>query len=153
MKHQTAFNAIPQIDKCTENGYPLEEMKMVHETRKIMGDESIEVTAICVRIPVVRGILNPCMWEFKNDDDLEDVQRLLSNAPGVTLVEDPSFQSDPLDTDVQGKPDVFVGRLRRGLAHKRRLNMWIVSDNLLKGAAWNAVENAELIVNKRNGQA
>lgn len=153
VKHQIAFNAIPQIDKFTENGYTLEEMKMVRETRKIMGDESIEVTATCVRIPVVRGHSESVYVEFKNDYDLEEVHRLLSNAPGVTLVDDPSTQSYPLATEAAGKPDVFVGRVRRDLAHERGLNMWIVSDNLLKGAAWNAVQIAELIVNKRNGLA
>lgn len=153
VKHQIAFNAIPQIDKFTENGYTLEEMKMVRETKKIMGDESIEVTATCVRIPVVSGHSESVYVEFKNDYDLEEVHRLLSNAPGVTLVDDPAAQSYPLATEAVGKPDVFVGRLRRDLGHKRGLNMWIVSDNLLKGAAWNAVQIAEIIVNKRNGQA
>ena len=151
VKHQIAFNAIPQIDKFTENGYTLEEMKMVRETKKIMGDETIEVTATCVRIPVVYGHSESVYVEFKNDYEIEEVKRLLENAPGITLVDDPSAQSYPLATDAAGKPDVFVGRLRRDLTHKRGLNMWIVSDNLLKGAAWNAVQIAEVIASKRNG--
>lgn len=153
VKHQIAFNAIPQIDKFADNGYTLEEMKMVRETKKIMGDESIEVTATCVRIPVVHGHSESVYVEFKNDYELEQVKTLLEAAPGITLVDDPASQAYPLATDAAGKPDVFVGRLRRDLGHNRGLNMWIVSDNLLKGAAWNAVQIAEIIVSKRNGQA
>jgi aspartate-semialdehyde dehydrogenase len=145
VKHQIAFNAIPQIDKFQENGYTLEEMKMVRETKKIMGDESIQVTATCVRIPVVYGHSESLYVELKNNYDLEDVKQLLADAPGVTLVDDPANQQYPLATDAAGKPDVFVGRLRRDLGTERGLNMWIVSDNLLKGAAWNAVQIAEHI--------
>jgi aspartate-semialdehyde dehydrogenase len=145
VKHQIAFNAIPQIDKFQENGYTLEEMKMVRETKKIMGDESIQVTATCVRIPVVYGHSESLYVDLKNNYDLEDVKQLLADAPGVTLVDDPANQQYPLATDAAGKPDVFVGRLRRDLGTERGLNMWIVSDNLLKGAAWNAVQIAEHI--------
>jgi len=145
VKHQIAFNAIPQIDKFHENGYTLEEMKMVSETKKIMGDESIDVTATCVRIPVVHGHSESVYVELKNDYDLEDVKNLLSDAPGIVLVDDPANQLYPLATEAAGKPDVFVGRLRRDLGSDRGLNMWIVSDNLLKGAAWNAVQIAEHI--------
>ncbi|NIK75567.1 aspartate-semialdehyde dehydrogenase [Paenibacillus castaneae] len=145
VKHQIAFNAIPQIDKFQENGYTLEEMKMVRETKKILGDESIEVTATCVRIPVVYGHSESLFVELKNNYDLEEVKQLLADAPGITLVDDPANQQYPLATDAAGKPDVFVGRLRRDLGHERGLNMWIVSDNLLKGAAWNAVQIAEHI--------
>ncbi|WP_169083031.1 aspartate-semialdehyde dehydrogenase [Paenibacillus sp. PL91] len=147
VKHQIAFNAIPQIDKFQENGYTLEEMKMVRETKKIMGDESIQVTATCVRIPVVYGHSESLYVELKNDYDLEEVKQLLADAPGITLVDDPANQQYPLATDAAGKPDVFVGRLRRDLGSERGLNMWIVSDNLLKGAAWNAVQIAEHIAN------
>ncbi|WP_141500728.1 aspartate-semialdehyde dehydrogenase [Paenibacillus luteus] len=145
VKHQIAFNAIPQIDKFQENGYTLEEMKMVNETKKIMDDESIEVTATCVRIPVIYGHSESLYVELKNDYDLEEVKQLLADAPGVTLVDDPANQQYPLATDAAGMPDVFVGRLRRDLGLERGLNMWIVSDNLLKGAAWNAVQIAEHI--------
>jgi aspartate-semialdehyde dehydrogenase len=145
VKHQIAFNAIPQIDKFQDNGYTLEELKMVRETKKIMGDESIAVTATCVRIPVVYGHSESVYVELKNDYDLEDVKKLLSDAPGVVLVDDPANQQYPLATEAAGKPDVFVGRLRRDLGSERGLNMWIVSDNLLKGAAWNAVQIAEYI--------
>ncbi|MFC4811233.1 aspartate-semialdehyde dehydrogenase [Paenibacillus sp. GCM10023250] len=145
VKHQIAFNAIPQIDKFQENGYTLEEMKMVRETKKIMGDESIDVTATCVRIPVVYGHSESVYVELKQDYELEDVKKLLADAPGVVLVDDPAGQRYPLATDAAGQPDVFVGRLRRDLGHARGLNLWIVSDNLLKGAAWNAVQIAEYI--------
>ncbi|MBW7453641.1 aspartate-semialdehyde dehydrogenase [Paenibacillus sepulcri] len=145
VKHQIAFNAIPQIDKFQDNGYTLEEMKMIRETKKILGDDSIEVTATCVRIPVVYGHSESVYVELKNDYDLEDVKKLLGDAPGVVLVDDPANQLYPLATDAAGKPDVFVGRLRRDFGSSRGLNMWIVSDNLLKGAAWNAVQIAEYI--------
>ncbi|WP_334072937.1 MULTISPECIES: aspartate-semialdehyde dehydrogenase [Paenibacillus] len=145
VKHQIAFNAVPQIDKFQDNGYTLEEMKMVRETKKIFGDDSIQVTATCVRIPVVYGHSESVYVELKNDYDLEEVRSLLSAAPGVTLVDDPTAQSYPLATDAAGKNDVFVGRLRRDLDNPRGLNMWIVSDNLLKGAAWNAVQIAEIV--------
>lgn len=145
VKHQIAFNAIPQIDKFQDNGYTFEEMKMVNETKKILGDESIDVTATCVRIPVVYGHSESVYVELKNDYDLEEVKQLLANAPGITIVDDPANQQYPLATEAAGKPDVFVGRLRRDLGSERGLNMWIVSDNLLKGAAWNAVQIAEQI--------
>jgi aspartate-semialdehyde dehydrogenase len=144
-KHQIAFNAIPQIDKFQENGFTLEEMKMISETKKIMGDDSIQVTATCVRIPVVNGHSESVYVELKNDFDLEEVRNLLANAPGIVLQDNTAVQEYPLATEATGKLDVFVGRLRRDLNNPRALNMWIVSDNLLKGAAWNAVQIAEHI--------
>lgn len=145
VKHQIAFNAIPQIDKFTENGYTYEEMKMTNETKKIMGDDSIEVSATCVRIPVIYGHSESVYVEFNNQFEVEEVKALLANAPGVTLVDDPTNQLYPLATEAAGKPDVFVGRIRRDITSEKGLNMWIVSDNLLKGAAWNAVQIAEYI--------
>jgi aspartate-semialdehyde dehydrogenase len=150
VKHQIAFNAIPQIDKFQDNGYTLEEMKMVNETKKIMGDDSIEVTATCVRIPVVYGHSESVYVELKADYELDDVREMLASAPGITLTDDPSSQSYPLATHAAGKPDVFVGRLRRDLGSKRGLNMWVVSDNLMKGAAWNAVQIAEIIASQKS---
>lgn len=149
VKHQIAFNAIPQIDKFTDNGFTYEEMKMINETKKIMGDEDIQVTATCVRIPVVYGHSESVYVELKDDYDLNEVRELLEQAPGITVVDDPAQQAYPLATDAAGKKDVFVGRLRRDLDHPRGLNMWIVSDNLLKGAAWNAVQIAEYIASER----
>ncbi|MBW5444517.1 aspartate-semialdehyde dehydrogenase [Cohnella sp. CFH 77786] len=145
VKHQIAFNAIPQIDKFQDNGFTLEEMKMIKETKKIMGDDSIEVTATCVRIPVVYGHSESVYVEMKQDFDIGEVKALLADAPGVTLMDDPERQLYPLAAAAAGKNDVFVGRVRRDLSNPRALNLWIVSDNLLKGAAWNAVQIAEYI--------
>ncbi|WP_138493926.1 aspartate-semialdehyde dehydrogenase [Paenibacillus pinistramenti] len=148
VKHQIAFNAIPQIDKFQDNGYTLEEMKMVRETKKILGDDSVEVTATCVRIPVVYGHSESVYVELKQDYDLGEVKQLLEEAPGITVIDDPAQQAYPLAADAAGKNDVFVGRIRRDLTNSRALNLWIVSDNLLKGAAWNAVQIAEQFVAK-----
>lgn len=153
VKHQIAFNAIPQIDKFQDNGYTLEEMKMVRETKKIMSDDALGVTATCVRIPVIYGHSESVYVELKENYDLEEVKALLAEAPGVTLVDDPANQQYPLATDAAGKPDVFVGRLRRDLGNENGLNMWIVSDNLQKGAAWNAVQIAEIIASERLSKA
>lgn len=144
--HPIAFNAIPQIDVFTDNGFTYEEMKMVNETKKIMGDDSIDVAATCVRIPVVTGHSESVYVELKNEYELQEVLSLLSNAPGVVLVDSPEEQKYPLATDASGKLDVFVGRVRRDLTHPRGLHMWIVSDNLLKGAAWNTVQIAEELI-------
>jgi aspartate-semialdehyde dehydrogenase len=145
VKHQIAFNAIPQIDKFLDNGFTNEEMKMTRETKKIMGDDSIEVSATCVRIPVAYGHSESVYVELKQDFDLDEVRRLLAEAPGVVLQDDPSRQLYPLATTAAGKLETFVGRVRRDLSNPRGLHMWIVSDNLLKGAAWNAVQIAEYI--------
>lgn len=145
VKHQIAFNAIPQIDKFLDNGFTNEEMKMIRETKKIMGDDSLEVTATCVRIPVVYGHSESVYVELKDDFELEEVKALIANAPGIVLVDDLQEQRYPLATDAAGKLDTFVGRVRRDLNNPRALNLWIVSDNLLKGAAWNAVQIAEYI--------
>lgn len=145
VKHRIAFNVIPQIDKFQDNGFTLEEMKMIRETKKILGDESIKVTATCVRVPVVYGHSESVYVELKDDYDLGEVKSLLADAPGVVLVDDPDNQRYPLATDAAGRCEVFVGRVRRDLSHPRGLNLWIVSDNLLKGAAWNAVQIAEFI--------
>jgi len=144
-KHQIAFNAIPQIDKFHENGFTNEEMKMILETKKIMGDDDIQVTATCVRIPVVYGHSESVYVELKEDFDLDEVRKLLAEFPGVVLQDRPEEQLYPLATEAAGKTEVFVGRLRRDLYNPRALNMWIVSDNLLKGAAWNAVQIAEIV--------
>lgn len=148
VKHQIAFNAIPQIDKFQENGFTLEEMKMIHETKKIMSDPSIEVTATCVRIPVLYGHSESVYVELKNEYDLDEVRTLLADAPGVVLEDIPEEQVYPLASAAAGRTEVFVGRVRRDLNEPKALNMWIVSDNLLKGAAWNTVQIAEIIAGK-----
>ncbi|MDO3676333.1 aspartate-semialdehyde dehydrogenase [Paenibacillus ehimensis] len=145
VKHQIAFNAIPQIDKFVENGFTYEEMKMINETKKIMGDDTLEVTATCVRIPVVYGHSESVYVELKQDFDIEEVKRLLADAPGIVVQDNAAEQLYPLATEAAGKLETFVGRIRRDLSNPRALNLWIVSDNLLKGAAWNAVQIAEYI--------
>lgn len=145
VKHQIAFNVIPQIDKFTDNGFTLEEMKMIRETKKIMNDDTLEVTATCVRVPVVYGHSESVYVELKSDFDVEEVKNLLSDSPGIVLLDDPSGQQYPMPVFAVGKNETFVGRVRRDVANPRGLNLWIVSDNLLKGAAWNAVQIAEYI--------
>jgi aspartate-semialdehyde dehydrogenase len=142
-KYPIDLNAIPQIDVFLENGYTKEEMKMVLETIKIMRDESIKVTSTTVRIPVVGGHSESVNVEFLNDFDLREVRDLLEAAPGVKVVDDPSTQRYPMPMDAHEKDDVFVGRIRRDETQENTLNMWIVSDNLRKGAATNAVQIAE----------
>jgi aspartate-semialdehyde dehydrogenase len=146
VKHQIAFNAIPQIDKFLDNGFTNEEMKMILETKKIMGDNSIDVTATCVRVPVINSHSESVYVELKSDFEIEDVKKLLQSAPGLVLVDDPQNQQYPLAIHATGKKETFVGRVRKDLSHPRGINMWIVSDNLLKGAAWNAVQIAEHLV-------
>lgn len=147
-KYQIDLNVIPQIDVFLENGYTKEEMKMVHETKKIMRDDNIRVTATTVRIPVVGGHSESVNVEFENDFDLNEVKRLLSEAPGVVLQDDPSQQLYPMPLWAHERDEVFVGRLRRDETQPRTLNMWIVSDNLRKGAATNAVQIAEYLMGK-----
>jgi aspartate-semialdehyde dehydrogenase len=147
-KYPIDLNAIPQIDVFLDNGYTKEEMKMVNETKKIMRDDSIRVTATTVRIPVMGGHSESVNVEFENDFDLAEVKALLSNAPGVVVVDDPATQQYPMPKDAHEKDDVFVGRLRRDETQPNTLNMWVVSDNLRKGAATNAVQIAEYLVGK-----
>jgi aspartate-semialdehyde dehydrogenase len=140
------MNAIPQIDVFTENGYTKEEMKMINETRKIMQDDSINVTATTVRIPVMGGHSESVNIEFENDFDLAEVRAILSATPGVIVQDDPSKLFYPMPMTAHDKDEVFVGRIRRDESQKNTLNMWIVSDNLRKGAATNAVQIAEYLV-------
>jgi aspartate-semialdehyde dehydrogenase len=145
-KYPIDLNVIPQIDVFLDNGYTKEEMKMVNETRKIMRDDSIRVTSTTVRIPVVGGHSEAVNVEFENDFDLNEVKDLLSDAPGVVVVDDPATQQYPMPKDAHEKDDVFVGRIRRDETQPNTLNLWIVSDNLRKGAATNAVQIAEYLV-------
>jgi aspartate-semialdehyde dehydrogenase len=145
-KYPIDLNVIPQIDVFLDNGYTKEEMKMVNETKKIMRDDSIRVTATTVRIPVMGGHSESVNVEFENDFDLDEVKRLLSQSPGVVLVDEPAKQQYPMPMDAHDKDDVLVGRLRRDETQPNTLNMWIVSDNLRKGAATNAVQIAEYLM-------
>lgn len=142
-KYPIDLNVIPQIDVFLENGYTKEEMKMVNETKKIMGDDSIRVTATTVRIPVMGGHSESVNIEFENDFDLAEVRALLAAAPGVVVEDDPANQVYPMPLNAHDKDETFVGRIRRDETQPNTLNCWIVSDNLRKGAATNAVQIAE----------
>ena len=148
-KYPIDMNAIPHIDSFLENGYTKEEMKMTHETKKIMQDDSIKVTATCVRIPTVGGHSESVNIEFENDFDLEELKNILSNAPGVVLKNDDENFIYPMPLTAHDKDDTFVGRIRRDETQANTLNCWIVSDNLRKGAATNAVQIAELLMEKK----
>lgn len=144
--HKIDMNILPHIDSFLENGYTKEEMKMVNETKKIMGDDSIAVTATTVRVPTHGGHSESINVEFKTEFDLEEVKRLLENAPGVTIQDDVLNNIYPMPIWSHDKDDVFVGRLRRDETQAKTLNMWVVSDNLRKGAATNAVQIAETLL-------
>ena len=147
-KHfQIAFNAIPQIDIFQENGFTYEEMKMINETKKIMHDPEMHVAATCVRIPIAVGHSESVYMEIDQEGvSAEDIKELLKDAPGVVLQDDPANQVYPMPADSVGKNDVFVGRIRKDLDNSKGFHLWVVSDNLLKGAAWNSVQIAESLV-------
>lgn len=142
------LNVIPQIDVFTDNGYTKEEMKMILETKKIM-NQHIRVTSTTVRIPVMGGHSESVNVEFENEFDLEEVRSILKNAPGVILVDDVKNLKYPMPMDAHDKDEVFVGRLRRDETQPKTLNMWIVADNLRKGAATNAVQIGEYLLSKK----
>src|SRR5436190_9554627 len=141
-------NVIPRCDAFLDNGYTKEEMKMVHETRKIL-DPDIRVTATAMRVPVTGGHSEAVNVEFRTEFEMDEVRRLLCEAPGILLLDDPAKDEYPMPLIADGRDEVFVGRLRRDETQPRTLNMWVVADNLRKGAATNAVQIAELVV--RNG--
>lgn len=139
-------NAIPQCDVFEENGYTKEEMKLVRETQKIMDDKTIAVTATAIRIPVVGGHSEAVNIQFENDFDINEVRAILHNTPGVVVQDNPDTKTYPMPLYAHGKDDVFVGRIRRDESQPNTLNMWIVSDNLRKGAATNTIQIAEYLV-------
>lgn len=141
-------NCIPHCDVFLDNDYTKEEMKMTHETVKIIGDAGIKLAATAVRVPVQGGHSESVNVEFERDFTLEEVRKILSDTPGVTLQDRPEFNTYPMPLMAEGKDDVFVGRLRRDFTTDRGLNMWIVSDNLRKGAATNTVQIAEVLMAK-----
>jgi aspartate-semialdehyde dehydrogenase len=147
-KYPIDLNVIPQIDVFLDNGYTKEEMKMVKETNKIMQDDRIRVTATTVRIPVVGGHSESVNVEFENEFDLTELKDILANAPGIIVQNDDANQLYPMPLWAHEKDEVFVGRLRRDESQEKTLNMWIVSDNLRKGAATNAVQIAEYLLSK-----
>ncbi|WP_257657541.1 aspartate-semialdehyde dehydrogenase [Parapedobacter lycopersici] len=143
------LNVIPHIDVFQDNGYTKEEMKMIQETNKIMGDDHIRVTATTVRIPVIGGHSEAVNIEFEQDFDLDEVRTLLADQPGIVVVDDPANLKYPMPKDAHGKDEVFVGRIRRDESQANTVNLWIVADNLRKGAATNAVQIAEALLKKQ----
>ncbi|CAG7856590.1 aspartate-semialdehyde dehydrogenase [biofilm metagenome] len=144
---QIAFNVLPQIDVFLENGYTKEEMKMVWETQKILGDKSVKVNATAVRVPVFYGHSEAVHIETKDKIDADKVRELLSNAPGVTVVDERVNGGYPTAvTESSGHDDVFVGRIREDISHPKGIDLWVVGDNVRKGAALNSVQIAEILV-------
>lgn len=148
-KYKIDMNAIPQIDVFMDNGYTKEEMKMVNETKKIMGDNSIAVTATTVRIPVMGGHSESVNLEFENEFELKEVFEILKNTKGIIVQDDIQNQVYPMPMNAHDKDEVFVGRIRRDETQPKTLNLWIVADNLRKGAATNAVQIAEHLVSSK----
>ncbi|MFG6118302.1 aspartate-semialdehyde dehydrogenase [Thalassobacillus sp. B23F22_16] len=142
-----AFNALPQIDSFEENGYTFEEMKMINETKKIMHAEDLSVAATCVRLPIFTSHAESVYIETEKEGlSVEDLHQSLKNAPGIVLEDEPATQTYPTPLSAAEKRDVFVGRVRKDLDQPNGFHLWIVSDNLLKGAAWNSVQIAEQLV-------
>ena len=139
-------NAIPHCDVFLENNYTKEEMKLVHETHKILGDDTIGITATAIRIPVVGGHSEAINIEFENPFEISDIRKLLHNTPGVVVQDNPETNTYPMPIYAEGKDEVFVGRIRRDTSHANALNLWIVADNLRKGAATNTVQIAEYLI-------
>ncbi len=144
--HPIAGNCIPHIDKFLENGYTKEEMKMVNETHKILGDHSIKITATTVRVPVRGSHSESINLEFEKPYELEEAKRLLMQMPGLIVKDDPEHNVYPLARDAEGTNEVYVGRIRRDFSVESGMNLWCVADNIRKGAATNAVQIAELLI-------
>ncbi|NQU95181.1 MAG: aspartate-semialdehyde dehydrogenase [Candidatus Omnitrophica bacterium] len=144
--HQIAFNLIPQIDVFMENAYTKEEMKLVHETRKIMGDPSMRITCTSIRVPVFFAHSESINIETEKKLSADDARKILSKAPGIRVIDDPAKQKYPMPLNAEGKNEVFVGRIREDESVENGLNLWVVSDNLRKGAALNTIQIAELLI-------
>ena len=140
-------NALPHCDIFTDNGYTKEEMKLVNETHKILGDKSIGITATAIRIPVVGGHSESINIQLKNEFQLEDIRKLLHESPGIVLQDNPETNTYPMPIYAQGKDEVFVGRIRKDFSQENSINLWVVSDNLRKGAATNTIQIAEYLIN------
>lgn len=143
--YQIAFNLVPHIDKFQDAGYTKEELKVVNETKKILGDDSIKITSTCVRAPVIRAHSEAVNIETEGKIDVKEVKEILDNIPGVKVVDNPDRFMYPMPADAAGKDGIYVGRIREDKTVENGLNLWIVSDNLRKGAALNAVQIAEII--------
>ncbi|MEG0829075.1 MAG: aspartate-semialdehyde dehydrogenase [Anaerovoracaceae bacterium] len=144
--HPIAGNCLPHIDVFLENGYTKEEMKMINETHKILGDDSIKVTATTVRVPVFDSHSESINIEFENPIEIEDVRNLLANAPGIIVQDDPANNVYPLARDIAGHDEVYVGRIRRDFSVDNGINLWVVADNIRKGAATNTIQIAEVLI-------
>lgn len=144
--HPIAFNCLPHIDVFLENGYTKEEIKMIDETKKILDDQSLRITATTVRVPVYNGHSESINVEFCNDFDINELKELLKNSPGIVVQDDPGNNVYPMAIDATGKNEVFVGRIRRDYSVEYGINLWVVADNVRKGAAANAVQIAELMI-------
>lgn len=142
-------NLIPQIDSFLENGYTKEEMKMINETKKILKDSSLNITATCVRVPVENGHSESINVEFENEITLDEIFDTLKNSKGLSVIDDTKNNCYPMPLYISGKDDVYVGRIRLDESCKNAINMWVVSDNILKGAALNAVQIAEYIIKNK----
>ena len=146
--HQIAFNCLPHIDTFLDSGYTKEEMKMVNETRKILEDDAIQVSPTTVRVPVFYAHSEAVNVETEQEIDVKELQKILSSAPGVRLVDAPGKTEYPLATDAAGRDEVMVGRVRADLDNPNAVNLWIVADNLRKGAALNAIQIAEVLIRR-----
>lgn len=144
--YQIFKNALPHCDVFGDNGYTKEEMKLTNETKKILSDDTIKLTATAVRVPVQGGHSESVNIEFENDFDLKEVRQLMHNTPGIVLKDNPDTQIYPMPLYSEGKDDVFVGRIRRDFSQENSMNMWIVADNLRKGAATNTIQIAEYLI-------
>lgn len=145
--HQIQFNALPHVDSFLENGYTKEEMKMIEETRKILKDDEMKVTATCVRVPVKYAHSLSINVEFEKPFDMEDVYKVLENAPGVIVRDNGEENLYPMAIDIEGKDSVYIGRIRKDFSLENGINLWVVADNIRKGAALNAVQIAEKLIN------
>ena len=144
--HPIAYNCLPHIDTFLDNGYTKEEMKMIDETKKILNDHTIKITATTVRVPVMYAHSESVNIEFEKEFDVKDIFDVLSTTDGIVVVDDPKNNQYPLALDVEGKDEVFVGRIRRDFSVDNGINMWVVADNIRKGAATNTVQIAELLL-------
>jgi len=144
--HPIHKNALPHCDEFLDNDYTKEEMKLVHETHKILGDSSIGITATAIRIPVVGGHSESVNLEFEKPYTLDEIRRLLEQTPGVVVLDNPEKNAYPMPIHAEGKDEVFVGRIRRDESVENAVNLWIVADNLRKGAATNTIQIAEYLI-------
>ena len=145
--HQIYQNALPQCDSFEKDGYTKEELKLVKETRKILNTNEIGISATAVRVPIIGGHSESINLELENPFEIDDIKKILNNTPGVLVQDDPKTNSYPMPITVNGKNDVFVGRIRRDFSNNNSLNLWVVADNLRKGAATNTVQILEYLLN------